>query len=269
MISNIEEIKGAANIVEIIQQHVKLKKVSHEMVGLCPFHSEKTPSFKVSEKKGIYKCFGCGKAGDAISFLIEYEGMSYVNAIKFIAEKYNIPVNEDKPTYSRPTPRLETLQPDTIKYFETRGISNNTLLRFNITEAIEWMPIAQKEVKTLCFNYTRDGELLNIKYRAKGKDFKLEKNAELIFYNIDAIKDETTAVICEGEIDCLSLYEAGIYNAVSVPNGAGTGNQQLKYLDNCWNDFEGKEKIIIFCCFQKIIKSIVQKQPFPILHSKK
>ena len=246
MIANIDQIKAAANIVDIIQDHVKLKKSGSEMEGLCPFHTERTPSFKVSQSKDIYKCFGCGKSGDSIAFLMEHNNLNYIEAIKFIAAKYNIEIEQDTKEYERPIHRLELLKPATIAYFESRGISNNTLLRFGITESIEWMPKAQKEVPAICFNYIKDDELINIKFRAKDKDFKLAKNAELIFYNLDAIKGETTAIIMEGEIDCLSMYEAGFYNTVSVPNGAGTGSMQLKYLDNCWQDFEGKDSIILF-----------------------
>lgn len=245
MISNIEEIKARADIADIIQQYVKLKKQGPNLVGLCPFHSEKTPSFTVSPAKGIYKCFGCGKSGDVIQFLTDNNGLNYIQVIKYIAEKYNIPVEEDTKQYDKPVQRLEILKPDTIKFFESRGITNNTLLRFGITEATEWMPGANAETRAICFNYFKDSELVNIKFRAKDKDFKLSKNAELIFYNLDSLQDETTAIIVEGEIDCLSMYEAGFYNVVSVPNGAGTGNQQLKYLDNCWQYFEDKEKIII------------------------
>lgn len=246
MISNIEEIKARSNIVDVIQQYVKLKKTGTNLTGLCPFHSEKTPSFTVSETKQIYKCFGCGKSGDTIQFLIDNNNLNYIQAIKFIAEKYNIPIEEEKKTYDKPQQRLTLLQPDTIKYFETRGISNNTLLRFGITETTEWMPKTNAETRAICFNYIKDNELINIKFRAKDKDFKLSKNAELIFYNLDSLKDETTAIIVEGEIDCLSMYEAGFYNVVSVPNGASTGSQQLKYLDNCWQYFEDKDRIIIF-----------------------
>lgn len=246
MISNIEQIKASADIVTIIQKFVKLKKSGPDMEGLCPFHNEKTSSFKVSPAKDIYKCFGCGKSGDSISFLMEHNNLNYIQAIKYIAQQNNIEVEEtDNKTYEKPAPRLEKLQADTIAYFEKRGISNNTLLRFNITECIEWMPKAGKEVKTICFNYIKDDEVVNIKFRAKDKDFKLNKNSELIFYNLDAIKDENQVIIVEGEIDCLSMYEAGFYNVVSVPNGAGTGQQQLKYLDNCWQQFEDKTQIII------------------------
>lgn len=246
MISNVDQIKSAADIVEIISGEIKLKKDGTDMSGLCPFHNEKTPSFKVSKAKGYYKCFGCGKSGDSISFLMEYRNINYIEAIKFIASKYNIEIDESNAkTYEKPPPRLEKLLPATLDYFAKRGISNNTLLRLGVTESVEWMPKANAETKVICFNYIKDDQLINIKYRAKDKDFKLHKNAELIFYNIDSLKDEKSAFIVEGEIDCLSLFEAGIYNVVSVPNGAGTGQQQLKYLDNCWKEFEGIEIIYI------------------------
>ena len=246
MISNIEEIKAKSDIIEVISSFVKLKRSGANMVGLCPFHNEKTPSFTVNKAKGIYKCFGCGKSGDDVQFLMDHENFDYIQAIKWLANKLNIEVEQESKTYELPPPRLEKLPAETISYFETRGISNNTLLRLGITQSTEWMPIAQKEIPVICFNYLRDGELVNIKYRGKGKDFRLHKNAELIFYNLDAIKDESTAIIVEGEIDALSLHEAGIYNVVSVPNGASTGFMQLKYLDNCWHHFEDKEKIILF-----------------------
>jgi twinkle protein len=246
MISNIEEIKAAADIVEVIGDYVKLKKHGANMQGLCPFHSEKTPSFTVSKAKHLYKCFGCGRSGDVVAFLMEHDNLNYVEAIKAIASKYNLSVEEkETKSYDKPPPRLEKVSPELIKWFESRGISNNTLLRLKITESVEWMPQAKAETRVVCFNYYRSDELINIKYRAKDKDFRLHKNAELIFYNLDAIQDETTAVIVEGEIDCLSLHEAGIYNAVSVPNGAGVGNMQLQYLDNCWQYFENKDRIIL------------------------
>ena len=244
MISNIEQIKSAANIIDIVGQYVKLKKTGPNYTGLCPFHSEKTPSFTVSSAKGIYKCFGCGKSGDPVQFLIDHQRLNYIQAVKLIAEKYNINIEEDTKVYDKPVERLEVLKPDTIKYFESRGITNNTLLRFKVTECIEWMPKANAETKAICFNYYKDDKLVNIKFRARDKDCKRAKNAELIFYNLDSITDEKTVIIVEGEIDCLSMYEAGFYNVVSVPNGAGTGTQQLKYLDNCWQYFESKDVIL-------------------------
>lgn len=245
MISNIEEIKAAADIVEIIGEFVKLKKEGANLRGLCPFHSEKSPSFTVSKAKDIYKCFGCGASGDSINFLMEHENYNYVQAIEWLANKYNIPIEQTSKTYEKPPERLETVSPELIKYFEGRGISNDTVIRMKIGETTEWMPKTKDQQRVVCFNYYRNDELINIKYRSKGKDFKMHTNAELIFYNLDALENETTAIIVEGEVDCMSMQEAGIYNSVSVPNGAQNGGS-LKYLDNCWQHFDGKDKIIIF-----------------------
>ncbi len=244
----IDEIKLKANLVEVIGGFVKLKKEGTNQVGLCPFHNEKTPSFTISAPKQIYKCFGCGKSGDVISFLMEHEKLSYPEAIRFLADKYNIPF-EDNSTpkeYVTPPARLEKLEPTTIEYFEKhRKISNNTLLRFKVTDSIEWMPKAKKEVLAINFNYYDNDNLVNVKYRAKDKDFKLHKDARLIFYNLNSIKGEEIVVICEGEIDAMTFHEAGIYNVVSVPNGAGSGKVNLEYLDNCWDSFAGVKKIIL------------------------
>lgn len=241
----IELVKARTKISEVIGEFVKLKRKGAEYVGLCPFHNEKTPSFSVSPAKSIYKCFGCGKSGDAISFLMEHGNKSYPEAIEWLAQRADITLEEQfvKKDFVKPTPRLEKIGKKAIEWFEKRGISNNTLLRMKITEAMEWMPKFEKEVNAICFNYFRDDELVNIKFRGPQKSFKLAKDAELIFYNADALKGEKSAVIVEGEIDCLTCVECGIYNSVSVPNGAG--KQKLEYLDNCYSLFEGMEQIII------------------------
>lgn len=151
-----------------------------------------------------------------------------------------------KKEYVKPAPRLEKLRKEVIEWFENeRKISNNTLLRFGITEAVEWMPKAEKEVPVICFNYYRGEELVNIKFRGKGKSFKMAKDAELIFYNLNAIEGEKEIVIVEGELDALAMYEAGIFNVISVPNGAVNGNQRLEYLDNCVESFERLESVIL------------------------
>ncbi|MDO4715276.1 MAG: DNA primase [Bacteroidales bacterium] len=87
-------IRETANIVEVVSEFVTLKKRGVNYTGLCPFHSEKTPSFSVSPAKGICKCFSCGKGGDSVRFLMDLEQMSYVEALRWLARKYNIEVEE-------------------------------------------------------------------------------------------------------------------------------------------------------------------------------
>ena len=96
--ATIDAVKNQIDIIDIIGDFVSLKKVGQNYKALSPFTNEKTPSFFVSPTKGIYKCFSTGKGGDAISFLMEYEGLSYPEAIKFLARKYNIEIVEDQYT---------------------------------------------------------------------------------------------------------------------------------------------------------------------------
>lgn len=92
--ATIERIKDAANIVDVVSEFVTLKKVGANYKGLCPFHDEKTPSFYVSPARGICHCFSCGKSANPVSFLMEHEQMTYVEALKWLANKYNIEVRE-------------------------------------------------------------------------------------------------------------------------------------------------------------------------------
>lgn len=89
----IDNVRSRADVVEVIQDFVSLKKKGTNWTACCPFHNEKTPSFSVSPSKGIYKCFGCGKAGDAITFVQEIEGLSYPEAVLYLAKKYQISVD--------------------------------------------------------------------------------------------------------------------------------------------------------------------------------
>src|ERR1700735_2959496 len=90
----IQQILSRIDIIEIIGGFVKLKKRGVNYLGLCPFHNEKSPSFTVSPVKEIYKCFGCGRSGNTISFLMELEKYSYVEALKWLAAKYNVEIEE-------------------------------------------------------------------------------------------------------------------------------------------------------------------------------
>lgn len=240
MITNEIQIKNAIVIEDIIGSFVNLKRHGNNYTGLCPFHNERTPSFNVHPSKGIFKCFGCGKSGDAIAFLMQHEKFSYQESLEWIAKRYNIQVTTDKPNYTPPVPRLEKLPAKYIQWFEKRGISNNTLLRKNITTSKEWMPIADKTTDVICFNYYRGENLINIKFRGAGKDFKLHKASEVLFYNLPGIEDETEAIIVEGEIDALACHEAGIYNTIALP-----GAEMASRVN--YDDVNHIKKFILFC----------------------
>ena len=152
-------------------------------------------------------------------------------------------------TYVRPD-ALDVVDPKEVgskvfEWFKARGISNKTLNDLNVTEGKEFMPQTGKTENTIQFNYIMGDELINIKYRDGRKNFKLYKGAEKVFYNINSIVGYDNCVITEGEMDVLALHEAGITNAISVPNGATLNSNNLDYLDNCIDYFEDKERIIL------------------------
>jgi DNA primase len=92
--ATIEKILDAAQIADVVQEFVPLKKRGVNLLGLCPFHNEKTPSFTVSPSKGIFKCFGCGKGGNSVNFIMEHEHLGYPEALKYLARKYHIEIEE-------------------------------------------------------------------------------------------------------------------------------------------------------------------------------
>ena len=94
----VDRILDLAQVEDVIGDFVTLKRAGATYKACCPFHNEKTPSFVVSPSKGIYKCFGCGKSGTAVGFVMEHENMTYVEALKYLAKKYNIEVIEKEET---------------------------------------------------------------------------------------------------------------------------------------------------------------------------
>ena len=156
----IDKIMDATNIVDVVGDFVSLKKRGANHWGLCPFHNDRSPSFSVSPSKGIFKCFSCGKAGSAVSFLMDLEGMSYVEAIKWLGKKYNIEIKEREMTgeerqaeqdresmYAVNEYALQHFE-DTLAntedgrqiglaYFRERGISDAMIKRFHLGYALD------------------------------------------------------------------------------------------------------------------------------------
>jgi twinkle protein len=201
------------------------KRFKGTLKTTCPACSEsrrnkKDPCLSVDIDEGVYNCHHC-----------EFKGRVFEKRVK---------------EYVKPLPRLEKVGKKVLEFFEIdRKISNETLLKMKISESVEFLPALNQKAPVICFNYFRADDLVNIKFRGPQKSFGMAKDAELIFYNLNAMDDETAAVIVEGEIDCLSMIEAGIFNCVSVPNGASKGNQKLEYLDNSWDSVKGLAKVIL------------------------
>lgn len=198
----------------LIEQKTICPKCSHTR------KNKKEQCLSINIDKGVYNCHHCGWSGN-------------VKMQKRV--EYNIPIINPSPLSGR-----------MLQYFKSRGISESTLNHWGITESVEYFPQIEKKRKAINFNYYRNGKLVNCKYRDGEKNFKLVSGAELVFYGLDNIKETNHCYIVEGEVDALSLTEAGIYSVVSVPNGASKGNQKLQYFDNSYEYFENKESIVIF-----------------------
>lgn len=231
-----------ADIVTVIGKRVQLKKEGKNYVGRCPFHNEKTGSFSVSSVKNIYKCFGCGRSGDVIAFIEQFEHLEFNEAIERLATELNIiDPAEPKKVYELPEGRPDDLSDEFMTYLvEVRKISIDTIIKLRITGSIEWLSKAKKKIPVICFNFYHKGVLKNIKFRGAEKQMQLITGAELIPYNVDAIKNNDEACITEGEIDCATLVACHINNSVSAPNGAA-GNTDWSV-----GHFDKKTKIILF-----------------------
>ncbi len=139
--STIQQILSRIDIIEIVGGFIKLKKRGANYLGLCPFHNEKTPSFTVSPSKEIYKCFGCGKSGNTISFLMEHEKYSYTDALKWLAAKYNVEIEE---TYASPEALQQRQTSDSL--FIINGFAQKYFTQ-QLTETEEGQTIALSYLK--------------------------------------------------------------------------------------------------------------------------
>ncbi|MDR1584724.1 MAG: toprim domain-containing protein [Prevotellaceae bacterium] len=158
--ATIDRITDAARIEEVVSDYVTLKKRGVNLIGLCPFHNEKTPSFIVSPAKGICKCFGCGKGGNSVHFIMEHEQISYYEALKFLAKKYHIEVEEreltpeetaaqnDRESMFRVNEYAQKYFSDTLHhhidgkavglaYFRERGFRDDIIQKFQLGYSLE------------------------------------------------------------------------------------------------------------------------------------
>ncbi|HNX44248.1 MAG TPA: DNA primase [Bacteroidales bacterium] len=151
----IDLIMDAVRIEEVVSDFVSLKRRGSNLIGLCPFHSERTPSFSVSPVKGIYKCFGCGKAGNAVNFMMEHEKFTYPEALRYLAKKYHIDIREEEESaediaaksereglfavsefaqkfFSGQLTGTDEGKSVGMSYFRSRGFSDDTIAKFQL-----------------------------------------------------------------------------------------------------------------------------------------
>ena len=158
----VDKILDTAQIADVVGDFVTLKKRGANYTACCPFHNEKTPSFYVSPAKGIYKCFGCGKSGTAVGFVMEHESLSYVEALKYLAKKYHIEVVEKEESAEEIAQKqrneslllvseyagkffresLQTPEGQSIgyQYFRSRGLEDETIRKYGLG----WSPVNRR-----------------------------------------------------------------------------------------------------------------------------
>ena len=227
---------------------IDVSHVSRNAVNVkafCPqCHDHRTDkrdrSLSVNMQTGMFKCHYCGFSGCA-AVPSDTDKQQWMQQQPWFRPA---PLRKQKPQYKLPTPKPHAPMGErALAWFKGRGISQATLEALKVTEGMEWMPQKNGQANTVQFNYFLNGKLINTKFRTGDKCFKLCSGAELIPYNIDAIKGQKECIITEGEMDALSFYEIGYTNVISVPNGA---NANLDYLDDFIEDyFEDKETIYI------------------------
>ena len=173
--STIDRIVDAANIVDVVSDYVTLRRAGASYKGLCPFHDDKTPSFSVSPARGVCKCFSCGKGGNAVHFIMEINQMSYVEALKHLAKKYGIPVEEEEMTdeqrqrmneresmfainewaakyFSQTMMNNQDGRAIGLAYFRSRGFRDDIIAKFRLGFCLDSSDAMLKEAKAKGYN---------------------------------------------------------------------------------------------------------------------
>lgn len=201
--------------------------------SICPFCNEirsnkKDKCLSIDRNSLAYHCHYCGAKGYLKSRMGETVS-KYQKEFKPKMKEYIKPKKKPEDTksdYSQPF----------IDWFKGRGISEETLKKAKVTQDVEFIPAVGKRIGCMAFNYYVGGELINVKYRTRNKEFKLISGAKLVPYNLDSISEESydtgerkTCLFVEGEMDALTYIECGFPHVISVPNGA---NSNLEYIDD-------------------------------------
>ena len=286
----LDELVERSDIVDVVSQYVQLTKKGGNLFGLCPFHNEKTPSFSVSPDKQIYHCFGCGKGGGVISFIMSIENLSFPDAVRFLADKNGMTVPEESADQEIPRQRKRMLElnreaarwfyaclngPGGAKaaaYLDKRGITRKTANRFglgaapegwdNLLKAMREKGFTQDELLAAglvtagqrrkesgtrsVYDKFRDrlifpvidirGEVLGFSGRALNDDqdpkylnspetLVFSKRRTLFGMNLAKNTKRSSILLVEGNIDVVTLHQAGFDNAVATMGTALTTEQ--------------------------------------------
>lgn len=322
--NEIEEVKQRIDIVDLIGQYVNLKKSGANYKGVCPFHQEKTPSLMVSPAKQIWKCFGCSKGGDSLTFIMEAEHLEFGDALRLLAQKAGVTLQPRTKAEYQTKDRKETLyrtnqlaaqvfhkilieRPQgkaALDYLHARKITNETIKKFKLGYAPERLPLQQflakhgitagdleKAGKPERF-YRRImfpifdvlGNVIAFTGRILGDgEPKYLNTAETMLFNKSrilyglnfakgAIKQKDYVVLVEGQMDVVSLHQAGVTQTVASSGTAITETQVnilSKYTSNFLlafdNDQAGKgttKKVIALLLKNDLVGKVVDFTPY-------
>ena len=282
----IDQVRDTAEIFEVISRDVKLKKRGTNYFGLCPFHNEKTASFSVAPSKQIYHCFGCGSGGNVFSFLMEYQKVSFPEAVKLLADQYNIPIKLDKKSggselfstlYDIHEKATQLYQNNlfndngrkALNYLKERGLTNDNIKQFKLGFASDnWDQLVKlisgtrvpksQVIKSGLFTHSEKGTFDRFRSRIMfpifnssgkviafgGRTFDKKDPAKYlnspetplykksnIFYGLHASKDIIRqtghAILVEGYMDFLQLYQSGIHPVLAASGTAFTNNHAI------------------------------------------
>lgn len=252
----INEVFETAKVEDIVGEFVSLKKRGVNLIGLCPFHNEKTPSFTVSPAKNIYKCFGCGEAGSAVNFLMEHNQLSYPESIRYLANRYNIEIEETKTTdeglkeqqlyqslylvnefaqkfYANQLFETDRGRSIGLSYFKSRGFREETIKSFGLGYAPSSGNSLTKAAQAAGYQL----ELLQKAglTTAKGRDFFWDR-VQFVIHNISGKVVGFGGRILNKQIKgpkYINTAESEIYNKSKILYGAFQARRSIRKKDQC------------------------------------
>lgn len=253
---SVQEVLDTAKVEDVVQEFVNLKRRGSNLIGLCPFHSEKTPSFAVSPSKNIYKCFGCGRGGNAVNFLMEHEQMSFPEALRHLAKKYGIELEETGDTdeareqrqyfeslyllnqFARDFYQEQLFETDrgksvALRYFKDRGFREETIRKFGLGYA----PNQKNALTQKAISLGYDIELL----RKMGLTTKYDRDffRDRVMFTIHNLSGKVIGFggrILNKEIKApkyINTPETEVYNKSKVLYGAYFAKQSIRREDEC------------------------------------
>ena len=254
--SVIREVKERVDIVEVIGDFVSLKRSGSSYKALSPFTNEKTPSFFVSPSKQIFKCFSTGKGGDAIEFLKEVEGMTYIEAIKYLGEKYGVEINESTSGYEQNNDKesllillnkskdffIENLKTDegkniALTYFNHRKISVDMIKKFELGYSLdEWDSL----YKFLIKNQFSDDNIIKAGLILENNNKKYDRFRNRVIFPVHNLSGKTIAfgarILAEDKKQpkYINSPETSLYIKSNILYGLYQSKNEIRKLDNCF-----------------------------------